>query len=537
MTRDAATDSRSTAIDLARAPGLGWPTILACVLGTLLMHGSVLIARYGSTDDFWLYFQSWQPDEARYPATIYLSAARPITAWAWSTVRPGIESTADLIPLRFMSLLGLMALALCVVDACRESMRRETHRVFLALAVLALPVCTTFAAWATVWIYPWSAVAALLAARFIGDSLVPLEPSFPRGSIIRICQALTGIAFAILAAVISLGIYQPTFGWYWLAPLAMAWSAWFQAMPRAHQRYWVQFGFGVIALAGAFFAQRLVPAVAGIALQDRSDLVLRPWEKLEAALRVQVPIVSNGWFIVDATRKWQVAILGCLILGLVLVLVIRAARGQDLRAAVLGVSQVTLALALCHVHWWAVAYTAKNYRTSGALTASLMVTLAIALAVTYERRFACEKPRSDWLKVMTWGLSFTALVVGAFNTWYYWVSPLSRSLAYLQKQVLAELTPETREIHIVRQRQFEGLVPGQPIYEHGQPLTDFEWAIDGVVIAALRDAGLDLGRIKVTHSRPSRPSLHPPAGVPADIPTPPEGTPGVIVVEMKRLVE
>lgn len=537
MTRDPATDSQSAAGDLARAPGLGWPTILACVLGTLFMHGSVLTARYGSTDDFWLYFQSWQPVEARYPATIYLSAARPITAWAWSTVRPGIESTADLIPLRFMSLLGLMALALCVVDACRESVHREAHRVFLALAILALPVCTTFAAWATVWIYPWSAVAALLAARFIGDGLVPLESSIPRGSVMRICQALAGIACAILAAVISLGIYQPTFGWYWLAPLAMAWSAWLQAIPRARQRYWVQFGFGVIALAGAFFAQRLVPAVAGIALQDRSDLVLRPWEKLEAAIRVQVPIVSNGWFIVDATREWQVAILGCLVLGSVLVLLIRAARGQGLRAALFGVTQVTLALALCHVHWWAVAYTAKNYRTSGALTASLMVTLAIALAVTFERRFADEKPRSLWLSVMPWVLSLTALGTGAFNTWYYWVSPLSRSLAYLQKQVLAELTPETREIHIVRQRQFEGLVPGQPIYEHGQPLTDFEWAIDGVVIAALRDAGRDLGRIKVTHSRPSRPSLHPPAGVPADVPTPPEGTPGVIVVEMKRLIE
>ena len=64
---------------------------------------------------------------------------------------------------------------------------------------------------------------------------------------------------------------------------------------------------------------------------------------------------------------------------------------------------------------------------------------------------------------------------------------------------MANVSPAIDHIHMIRQSPEEGIVVERNIYNFGRPFSDFDWAIEGLVRAALADTRKDTDVGTITH--------------------------------------
>ena len=182
---------------------------------------------------------------------------------------------------------------------------------------------------------------------------------------------------------------------------------------------------------------------------------------------------------------------------------------------------IAVCLALSHVHGLAVDVNVKNYRTIGALSVCTTILLAWAFGRIVT---ACCYPTQQRivLRILAGWFLIVSLGMGQANLMHYWTSPYPQGYAYLVARLQEKLSPTTRQIHLIRQTVDDGIVAERAIHAFGRPLTEPEWVMPGIVVAALRDVPGEwsLDQIELTESLD-----------PAEAPT---GN-NVVVIDMREL--
>lgn len=479
------------------------------------VYWPVLTHRYAFTDDFWVFFSGEDLSQT------YLSAGRPILAITWIGIHERIDHVAQLAPLRFVSMLGVCAIACHMyLLACRIT-RLRVARVGMALSIAALPSLTVLVAWATCWMYAFAALLALWAG-LVAESAVRTASAGPARPILRfLCSC------AML--VIALGIYQPAAGWFWMVPLVNILDRRFLRSGAYRARVFALGAVGMLQFVICFLALKLYFVVTGIAPQQRSELLHEPFAKLYELFRLQIPLVLNQWQVLDASRKPTMIAIGLFVAlvllggGLAFIRRNTLTRGTaQFRWGIVAVWLICIltALAMTHAHWWAVNVNARNYRTAGAFAASVTVALWWSvLQLTGPRRRAPRRRRlATCVSIL---LALIALAKCSSNLDRFWIYPYSTAYAFTVGELSARVSPATHHIHVIRQKAGEGIVTGMNIYNFGRPFSDVEWAIEGLVRVALADAGVDANIQEITHGTGDEPV---PSG------------PDVCVIDMRELV-
>ena len=474
----------------------------------------VVFSRYGYTDDFWMFFYN---DDMPVP---YFSAGRVLTGLTWLVIHERIHSVSQLALLRLLALIAACVLGCLMYLVARSLSTHRLVRLGVGVSVAALPSVTVLVAWATCWTYAFSPVFGLLSSLVAASAL----RVWPRDRV----RAVSGLVASTVLLLVAMGIYQPGVSWFWIVPLSLVLDDRFMTNSRHRVRLLQHVAAGLVQLACCFIVFKFYFVATGIEAQQRSGLLSDPLTKLAALLRIQIPLALNQWQVLDASRKPLMIAIATIVATVLLLgvwLYIRRHQrrisnpGRRLASIWLWIGCLLVLFALSHTHWWAIEYTAKNYRTAGAFVACVTVLLWWSVQQIIHTA-ASSNWRNRALSVASLLLAMVALAKCGQNVWNYWVLPYSTAYTFAVQEFADNVSTSTERIHLIRQSPEEGIVTRRNIYNFGRPFTDFDWAIDGFVEAVLHDANLEVDIPKVTHGLGGEPV---PAG------------PAVAVIDMRQL--
>jgi len=493
--------------------------VLAAVLivvAMLAVYYPAIQSNYGATDDFPTFF----PVDDHIPQ-IYRADGRPILELLLVAIDPPVNNLACLQILRGISIVGIGLLGFALFFAARPVIEDRIVRICLAIAAGCLPTLTVFAAWATVWSYAWGAALAIVAG---GLSWLAVRSYTAR----RSWQALLWVLVSCLAVVLIFGTYQPLVSWIWVVGIGLLLDRRVISFRLARRQVAAWMAIGITQMALCFVALKSYFLLTSIEPKSRAQLLSEPLEKIAAIVRHTLPMALAQWQVIDANRKaWMIAIAAATPLVVVIGLVCFALRNQkqkrqtSFQAYLLWGSGLVICLALCHVHGLAINANVKNYRTMGAL--AVAVTLLLFWAI---RNLSDIMASGEWKRFMCRALALlvavSAAVVARQNLTHYWTQPYSQGYDFLVAELKNGLTPETRRIHLIRQSVDDGMVTEKAIHSFGRPLTEPEWVMPGLVIAALHDIApnRDWKALEITHSL-----------------TPPNKEPDMVMIDMRKLKE
>lgn len=489
-------------------------SLIVVILG--VVYSPVLTHRHAFTDDFWVFFSDEDLSQT------YFSAGRPIVAIVWLWIHERIDRVDLLAPLRLFSLLSVCAIACQIYFLARRFTSLRVARVGVALSVCALPSVTVLVAWASCWMYAFAALTALWAGM-VAEHAAHAATNKPAKAPVLFLSGLGLLA-------ITLGIYQPAAGWFWIVPLVSLLDRRFLTCGHYRTRVFALFAVGIIQFVACFLALKLYFVVTGIVPQERSELLRDPLAKLNAVIRIQVPLILNQWQVLDASQKPQMIATGMIVAAVLVAgglafiyrrILMRA--GVHARRSMVIVWPISLfiALAMTHVHWWVVDYNAKNYRTAGALAAGVAIVLWWSL-LQFIPRLRRVPLRRRLAACVSIALVTVALTKCSKNLDRFWIYPYSTAYAFTVRELNAKVSPTTEHIHVIRQTQGEGIVTGMKIYNFGRPFSDFDWAIEGLVRVALAEADVGADVQEITHGFGDEPV--------------PSGS-DVCVIDMRELVQ
>jgi hypothetical protein len=463
-----------------------------------IVYLPVVTVDYAFTDDFRLYFSG----DNLYD--VYMSAGRPVLALTWQLTHLMIERVSDLRILRFIAVIGCVLLGLQVQNLARLFTASRIAQVATAIGLVALPGITVFAAWATCYLYPFSALLALLAASYSWQASRQWQKS-------AAVVAVWRIGLSSLLLILSAAIYQPTASWFWIYGIAACCSPRFGRSAQHRKSVILFFAAGVMQFVLLFILLKLFLFVGDFDLQERGAMLQDPWDKLQTFARIQAPLALNQWQVVDVDRKWLVALIGLAVSSLIAVgfyLADRRQRSVNRIAATkllfLRVACVVFALLCSHAHWFATAYHAKNYRSVTALTAAVGLLLIWSLL-----QIVCSLPRGQRplskssekypasLRPIARKIVFAIVILigigkASTNLHRYWIVPYTNGFQFLVGQLAGKVNTQTTRIHIIRQQAGEGPIQEKNIYNYGRPFSDLDadwtWGPPALVRAGLIDA-------------------------------------------------
>lgn len=479
------------------------------------LYWPVMQAVYGAADDFPTFF----PVDDHIPR-IYRADGRPVLELLLGLVDGWVDHLADLRLLRGISVIGIGLLCVALFHATRRLFPLREYRLAVCIAIGALPTLVVFAAWATVWSYAWGAMLAVIAGMIAW-----------RGCRLRESSAFGQAVLCWLASSILLVLifwtYQPLVSWFWIVGLIAVLDDRFlrNRFYRRECAWFVAAGVGQMGVC--FVALKAFILLSGVEAKSRVQLLSDPVAKVLAVGRTTVTMVLDQWQVVDVDRKLfmlSVAALTALVI-LVGFGVTWRSLAKDGRTKVgtrlLWLAAIGICLALSHVHGLAADVNVKNYRTIGALCVGTTILLAWALGRIVTACFYQEQQRIIMRILAGWFL-IVSLGMGQANLMHYWTSPYPQGYAYLVEQLQQNLSPTTRRIHLIRQTVDDGIVTEHAMHAFGRPLTEPEWVMPGIVVAALRDIPGDwpLEEMTLTDSLD-----------PADVPTGDD----VVVIDMRAL--
>ena len=485
------------------------------VVLVFVVYSPVLMHRYGYMDDFWMYFHS---DDMKTP---YFSAGRPVVGLAWLQIHDFITNVGQLAWLRLFAVVGACGIACQIYWLTRPVARTRVSRMSLAVSVAALPGLTVLVAWATCWMYPFAAVFGLGAAA-VAHSAIRLWRRQRSSGVIGLVLS-TGLLF------VGLGIYQPGGSWYWTVPFINVLDRRFLTNARYRTRIVISFALGIVQFTLAYLAFKMFFALSGVTPQDRAVLVHEPLSKLTSLLRIQLPLVLSQWQVLDTARKPLMITIAAIIATIILCACLVQMRERSLTAANARQSQTRWFLwwsmliataAMSHVHWWVLNYNAKNYRTTGALAACVTVALWWSVWKLVPLLFTPQWQTRMSTRICL-GLALFALTKCGVNLHRFWIHPYVTAYTFTVDELVTNISPGTNHIHMIRQSPDEGIVAERNIYNFGRPFSDFDWAIEGLIRAALVDASVGAEFQTITHGLGNDPI--------------PQG-PGVAVIDMRGLV-
>ncbi len=460
-------------------------TIFAAVLvGVVLaIYAPVMIDVYGAADDFPTFFPV---DD--HILRIYRADGRPVLELLLQSVGPWVETLGDLRLLRGVSVLGIGLLGLALYRATRRLFPEDGARLAVVIAICCLPALTVFAAWATVWSYAWGAALAVIAG---GCSWHAAR----RATASHWGRAAWLAAISSMMLVTIFWTYQPLVSWFWLVGLISLLEGRF-VRRRWVRRQWCWFtAVGIAQMGICFVALKLFLLVGGVEAKERVQLLSDPLAKVVALARTTAPMVLAQWQVIDVNRKpLMLAISGGTSGLIILVGGYLFLRRQWQEANRPGVpvlagwlAAVSISLALAHIHGLAVDVNVKNYRTVGALSVGVTLLLFWSLRQFVEC-LPGTAPRSLRHGGTAAVLALMAAAVARQNLEHYWTRPYGLGFEYLVTQLEEGLTPQTRQIHLIRQTVDDGIVTERAIHSFGRPLSEPEWVMPGLVIAALRES-------------------------------------------------
>lgn len=451
--------------------------IIVVLLG---LYWPVMQAVYGAADDFPTFF----PVDDHIPR-IYRADGRPILELLLYLVSGFIRQLADLRLLRGISVLGIGLLCVALFQATRRLFPRPEYRLAVCISIGALPTLVVFAAWATVWSYSWGAMLAVVAGMICW-----------RGCRLRESNSYRKAIFCWLASTIFLVLifwtYQPLVSWFWIVGvIAVLDDRFLRNRFYRHECAWFV-AAGFVQMATCFVALKAFILLSGVEAKSRVQLLSDPVAKVLALGRTTVTMVLDQWQVVDVDRKpfmLLIAALTALIIlaGFIVALARPSIRSRvSVRMRLLWLGAIVCCFALSHVHGLAADVNVKNYRTIGALCVCTTILLTWSLRLITESVFSGERGRLV-LRIVAGWLLIVSLGMAQANVVHYWTSPFPRGYAYLVEQLEEKLTPNTRRIHLIRQTVDDGIVTERAMHAFGRPLTEPEWVMPGIVIAALRD--------------------------------------------------
>lgn len=450
---------------------------------------------YAAADDFPTFF----PVDNHIPE-IYRADGRPVLELLLSIVDGSIHELKDLGRLRGISIVGIGLLCVTIFYATRRLLPISEYRLAVAVAVGGLPTLVVFAAWATVWSYSWGAMLAVLAGMITWRGCRLREAGSSVSAIL--CWLVSA-----LLLILIFWTYQPLVSWFWIVALIAVLDGRFlrNRFYRRECTWLVAAGFAQMGLC--FVALKTFIFVSGVQPKSRVQLLSDPIAKVTALGRTTVTMVLDQWQVVDVDRKpLMLAIASITLLVLVAGFVVAWINaGKKMRGSVglrtLWLAVIAFCLAMTHVHGLAADVNVKNYRTIGALCVGTTILLAWAMSQLSDALLATKKSREAH-QVIACGLILLSLVMARWNLVHYWTSPYAIGYQYLVEELEAKLTPGTRRIHLIRQKVDDGIVTERPIHSFGRPLSEPEWVMPGILIAALRDLPdePDVSRLTLTDS-------------------------------------
>lgn len=460
-----------------------------CLL-VLVCYGACLFATYGYTDDFWLFFTTDNVQQT------YLQAARPVAALTWTLSSKLVDELGDL---RYLRLVGILGIALIAVILFEESLRVFPSRIYgmaVAVGVVFLPGMTVFANWATCWIYPWMIVVTWLGAKSIEYANVHMQK-----------QRWKATAAGILGGALLLGAfgtYQPTITWFWLLVLFRFLSPRFWTSRRFRLRIARQFVWGVALFGFCLLAIKVYFLMTGWVPQDRAGLLAHPLPKLQALVRIQIPLCLNLWQVIDVNRKWLVlgimVVSGLIVIAGIGVRIKRRSTSSHHRCVMWWLLGLIAVLILSHIHWLAIDQNPKNYRTAMTLASCIAMLFFFSLHHLVRQ----IQPRA------VTAVAVLLIVVASFKAWtnstHYWTRPYARAHSFLVDQLRESIDPGVEKVYMIRQSSDDGIVRERNIYSFGKPYTDFldddVVHFEGILNAALIDASFPelVNKLSVSHS-------------------------------------
>ncbi|PQO45458.1 hypothetical protein [Blastopirellula marina] len=466
--------------------------IVAVVLG---LYRPAIQGNYGAADDFPTFF----PVDNHIPE-IYRADGRPVLELLLGIVDGSVDQLKDLGRLRGISVIGIGLLCVTIFYATRRLLPRDEYRLAVAVAVGGLPTLIVFAAWATVWSYAWGAMLAVLAGMVTWRGCRLREA----GSIF---SAVVCWLISSLLLILIFWTYQPLVSWFWLVALIAVLDGRF-LRNRFYRREctWLA-ATGFVQMGLCFVALKVFILVSGVEPKSRVQLLSDPLAKAMALGRTTVTMVLDQWQVVDVDRKplmLAIAAVSLLILVAGFVVAWRSA-GQKMRAGVglrlLWLAAIAFCLAMTHVHGLAADVNVKNYRTIGALCVGTTILLAWAMSQLCDAFLSAKQSRRAH-QALACGLIVLSLFMARWNLVHYWTSPYAVGYQYLVEELEAKFTPSTRRIHLVRQTVDDGIVTQHAIHSFARPLSEPEWVMPGILVAALRELPdePDLSTLTLTHS-------------------------------------
>lgn len=504
---------------LAHSRLLGAALAVLIVVVLTATYAPAIFAVYGCTDDFPSFFPV--DDTIR---NVFLADARPTAALLMQTGRAWVERMEDLGAIRGVAILAIGLFCVLLFHAARRVFPDLFYRAAVCVAVGCLPAFTVFAAWATMWFaalgVPIALAGAMLAwrgCRYAGAG--------------RYAAAAGCWGISLVVTLLLFTTYQPLVTWFWVVGLIAVLDARFVRFASQRRRCAWFLAVGLAQLVPCFLFMKLYFPLTGVVPKERVGLVTDPLDKLLFLMRTTVPQVLTLWQVIDVNRKplmLAIAVASALVLILGIGFYVRRANsGSHGQRSVtwgrlgLWLAAVAACLVLCHLHGIVVGANVKNYRTVAALSVGVALLFFWSLGQIVPRYARLRRSRAARVAASLVVVALS-VVMARTNLEHYFTRPGALGYAWLVEQLEERLTPATRRVHLIRQGVDDGIVTERPFHSFGRPLTEVDWVMPGLVIAALRDAApqRDPSELELTHSLD-----------PAEAPTGDD----VLVIDMREL--
>ncbi len=479
------------------------------VAAVTLVYAPVSVSMFAYGDDFAIFFDDSSEIEE------FLSAGRPGLVIADLTVHRAVRRIEHLRLLRAVSICGAVLLAAIYYLLARRWFHLPAC-LCLSVSLMMLPSIQEYVAAAHNWTFTTIAAASTLAAWTAQHAFSAISSRYARW--LAVLAAFVLMAGALLT-------YQPAAMWYWPATLFFILDERFLDSADYRRATLKTIISGLIFVAIAFVAMKVVLHWSQVTLQGRGQLMTDPLSKLYWFARMQLTQGLNLWQIYSGNKSLMLATAAFTggLIGAAYVWEIRRQLRSTQRVSrwqiALQAGSLVVVVLASHCHWLAVVNMTQNYRVAGALCASVLVLFMWSLRQLVSAILPSTMHKLVLLTLLA-AITVISMVKCQSNLHRYFIDPYNTAYRYVLASLRSELTPSCTHIHLIRQQREDGLVTEELTQPFGWPFS--MWTTEGLVELALRDAGVPHQVQEISSGEKEDP-------VPA--------TPEIVVIDMAKLVQ